>query len=408
MSIRSLGMIVGYLFTLFITRVYGAPVFGLVSLAFSLFVIVGMLGRFGLDINLVKYYSDVRQQSNIGLFYRILLKSLVISIFLGIVLYLSGGAIANGIFSKPKLQPYISWIACTIPFWSVSLICAGYLRARGQNHWFAILNNPGRFFFSLLFIVLLAKFIDDPLNAIKAHFYGVVVLAIVAFVASARAHGPLSFSTDVNSWTFVKEAIPMMLSSTVLVLLGWLDTFVLGIYETETNIGIYNVALKIATFTTFTLQAINSILAPKVARSYSEGDMATFQKTIRFSTRINFFSTLFIVVFIVVSHKWILALFGEEFKSGTTILFVLCAGQVLNSVSGSVGLILQMAGKQLIYQNIVLVALFLNLLLNFSLTPLYGTLGAATATVVSMVTWNVLGAWYIKRKMNTVSYYDFR
>ncbi len=235
-----------------------------------------------------------------------------------------------------------------------------------------------------------------------------VVLAIVAFIASVRVHGPLSLSTNVSSWSFVKEAIPMMLSSTVLVLLGWLDTFVLGIYETETNIGIYNVALKIATFTTFTLQAINSILAPKVARSYSEGDMDTFQKTIRFSTRINFFSTLLIVVLIIVAHEWLLALFGEEFKSGTTILFVLCAGQVLNSVSGSVGLILQMTGKQLIYQNIVLVALFLNILLNFSLTPLYGSLGAAAATVVSMATWNVLGAVYLKRKLNIVSYYDFK
>jgi len=174
------------------------------------------------------------------------------------------------------------------------------------------------------------------------------------------------------------------------------------------NIGIYNVALKIATFSTFSLQAINSILAPKIARSYASDDKVLFQRVIRFGARINFFSTLVIVLGIILGQKWILQFFGDDFVNGTPVLIILCIGQVISSMSGSVGVILQMTGKQGVYQNIMLVALILNLVLNFSLTPVYGNFGAAVATVVSIAAWNLIGAIYLKRNMNIVSYYDFK
>ena len=69
---------------------------------------------------------------------------------------------------------------------------------------------------------------------------------------------------------------------------------------------------------------------------------------------------------------------------------------------------MQMKGNKKAYQYIVLVALVLNGILNFTLTPIYGGFGAAIATVISMVSWNVLGALYLKRRLNIRSYYNFR
>jgi len=75
-------------------------------------------------------------------------------------------------------------------------------------------------------------------------------------------------------------------------------------------------------------------------------------------------------------------------------------------MSGSVGVIMQMTGHQKVYQNIVLIALILNIVLNFTLIPLYGILGAAIATVVSISSWNIIGAVYLKQKLNIRSYYS--
>lgn len=406
LSIRIVGIFVGYLFTYFIATQYGAAVNGLVSLAFTLFLFLSIFSRLGIDINLIRFYAiEDNFTKSKGLFTRVLLKSVLFSSILSFLLYLAKDFIVFELFKKPQFEPYIIWTALAIPFWVITSLCAGYLRAREQNKWFAFLNNPGRFLFALLFFLFLWLIHDQPLNAIIAHFYGVVVLAILSLIVAYSNIKTISLKTEESSWLFLKEAFPMMLSSTILILLGWLDTFVLGIFESNDNIGIYNVAIKIATFTSFTLQAINSILAPKLAKSHNEQDQALFNKLIRFTTTLNFYSTLIIVALIVLTHKWLLGIFGDEFVSGGSVLILLCLGQLINSMSGSVGVILQMTGKQKVYQYIVIVALFLNIILNFTLIPKFGIVGAAIATVVSISSWNVIGAVYLKRKMNIRSYY---
>ncbi|SFN46644.1 Membrane protein involved in the export of O-antigen and teichoic acid [Bizionia echini] len=400
------GVLAGYFFTYFIARHYGASVNGLVSLSFSLFLFISIFGCFGIDTNLVRFFSDkVNLENNQGIFYRVLVKSTLLSCVLAFTLYLSRNFFAEFLFNKPQLEPYIKWIALTIPFWVITLICGGMLRAKRQNSWFAFLNNPGRFLFSLLAIVCLSFYFSDPIISIKSHFYGVFFLAILSLIVATRNLDKITFKTSESSWIFLKESFPMMLSSTILVLLGWLDTFMLGIYESDDVIGVYNVALKIAALTVFSLQAINSILAPKLAESYAINDEVNFKKIINFSAKINLVLTVFTVLTIIVFHRFLLGIFGEEFLSGSVVLLIFCFGQLLNALSGSVGVILQMTGNQKKYQNIVLIALFLNLVLNFILTPIYGAIGAATATVISISSWNIMGAVYLKRKLNITSYF---
>jgi O-antigen/teichoic acid export membrane protein len=405
---RAGGFLAGYLFTYFIAKLYGASVYGLVALCFSLFVFSSIFGRLGVDINLVKFYSKEGNGNDKGLFFRVLIKSFVVSSLLACLLYVFKDFFIFKLFKKPQLDPYIIWVVLAVPFWSITLVCAGLLRAKKINNWFAFLNNPGRFLFSLFAFFILWAIVDEPLNAIKAHFYGVFFLSILAFLISVKTLQGITFKTNQNSWLFIKEAFPMMLSSTILILLGWLDTFFLGIYETDDVVGVYNVALKIAALTGFSLQAINSILAPKVAASFQNNDIISLKKMVQFSTQINFYITLGIVLFIIIFHKWILGIFGNEFIAGSLFLIVLCIGQLINSMSGSVGVILQMTGYQKVFQNIVLMALVLNVILNVILIPLYGGLGAAIATVVSISSWNITGAFYLKLKMNIKSYFSFK
>lgn len=396
----------GYLFTFLVAKYYGAATLGLISLCFSIFLFAGIMGRLGLDTNLVRYYSTEANLNDTGLFYKVLLKSFLGSSIIAIILFLLKDYIIYDIFGKPQLEPYFIWTVLAIPMWSGTLVCAGLLRARKNNRWFAFLNNPGRFSFTVLFFMILWAIADSPINAIKAHFIGIGALFVLSFYLAAQSLKKISFDSVQNSWVFLREALPMMLSSTILVLLGWLDTFVLGIYDSVDKIGIYNVALKVATLTSFTLQAINSILAPKLASSHNQGNQKQFHKLIHFTTRLNFFSTLVIVSVILIFREWILSIFGAEFIAGASILIILCIGQLINSMSGSVGVIMQMTGHQKVYQNIVLIALILNIVLNFTLIPLYGILGAAIATVVSISSWNIIGAVYLKQKLNIRSYYS--
>ncbi|GGE33810.1 oligosaccharide flippase family protein [Psychroflexus planctonicus] len=402
------GTIIGYLFTLFITVKFGANTYGLIALCFSIFLILSVVGKLGLDTNVLKFFSDDSNDKETGLFFKSILKSLLFSSIIAILLYLFRYEFVYYIFKEPKPQllPYLPWILAAIPFWSANHVCSGYLRAKKQTNAFAFFYNPSRFLFSLLILLALYTVINNPIIVIQAHFFGVLISFFLSFTWVVFKMKKIHFKNVTSSWVFTKNALPMMFSSSILILLGWMDTFVMGIYETDTEIGIYNVSLKVATLASFSLEAINSILAPKIAKSYWKKEIDNFKKLILFSTKLNFTICCIVIIFIILFNDFLLALFGEEFLAGSTILFIFCFGQFVNSFSGSVGVILQMMGKQKVYQNIVLIALALNLIATFILTPIYGGIGAATATVLSMMFWNLAGAMYLKIKLNITSYFN--
>lgn len=403
------GLLAGYVFTYLIAKEFGASEVGLVSLCFTIIMCVSIFGRLGIDVNLITHFSNTRNQDDSGLFFKVLGKAFVVSSIFALIIFFLRNVISVKLFNKPQLEPYILWTALTIPLWAIILVCAGLFRSLKKSTLFAFFNNPGRFL--LAFIALLLLFVcckEIPLLAIKAHFYGVLVLAIASILIAVKQFKVIKLSTSSNSWVFLKNAFPMMLSGAIIVFLGWTDTFVLGIYESDDTIGIYNVALKIATLTSFSLQAINSILAPKIAKYYQDDNITELKQMVRFATNTNFIITLIIVTLIFITHSYLLGLFGEEFLTGTTLLFLLCIGQLINSLSGSVGLIMQMTGLQKVYQNIVLIAFLINIVLNFMLTPKYGATGAAIATVISMAFWNIYGAVYLKRKLHLVSYFNLK
>ena len=405
MGFRGVGILVGYLFTLYITNNYGADLNGLVTLSFSIFMFASIIGRLGIDVNLIKFYARKgKWEQEPGLFYRVLIKSFIVSLLLIVILFLIEDFIIIDLFKKPQLSPYYFWGVLAIPGWVVTMLCAGALRAKGLNNWFAFFINTGRFSFALLLVWILGLFTLDPLNIIVGHFYGICLLSLIALVVVIKNFKTISLRSSTNSWSFVKDSFPMMLSSTIMVFLGWMDTFVLGVYETDENIGIYNVALKLALVASFAIEAINSSLAPKIAKLYEEHKNEQFLKLVKFSTRLNFGITTLIVAILIIFNQWFLGIFGDEFKVGSLALIILCSIHLINSAVGSVGIIMQMIGKQKQYQYIAIISLCINLTLNFLLIPIYGIIGAAIATAVSLSVWNVSGCIYLKRKENIRTY----
>ena len=89
--------------------------------------------------------------------------------------------------------------------------------------------------------------------------------------------------------------------------------------------------------------------------------------------------------------------FGEEFKLAAMALIILSISKMFSAISGSVGTFLQMVGKQNIFQNILILTAIINIGLNYILIPKHGIDGAAFASAISGVIWNVLMIIYIKK-----------
>ena len=64
---------------------------------------------------------------------------------------------------------------------------------------------------------------------------------------------------------------------------------------------------------------------------------------------------------------------------------------------GPVGVTLYMTGHESIANRIFTASAVLNVILNFALIPRFGIVGAAVATSISLIAWN-LGLWVVVRR----------
>lgn len=90
---------------------------------------------------------------------------------------------------------------------------------------------------------------------------------------------------------------------------------------------------------------------------------------------------------------------GREFLVGMDSLFILLIGQLISVLCGSVLVLLNMTGNQWTVQTILVTAAILNIMLNAILIPNLGIEGAAWATTISTIFWNVWGIRAVRKKL---------
>ena len=129
------------------------------------------------------------------------------------------------------------------------------------------------------------------------------------------------------------------------------------------------------------------------------------KKIVQQSTKTIFWVTFPVIILFLCFPKSILSAFGEEFKLAAMALIILSISKMFSAISGSVGTFLQMVGKQNVFQNILILTAVINIGLNYILIPKYGIDGAAFASAISGVIWNVLMIVYIKKNFGFYSIY---
>lgn len=397
--LRILGFLAGYLFVYYTVLYFGAEAQGRISLSFSFLMIASLICILGADVNFVKLFAIENNFQNAkGLFVKSYPFFIGTSLLISIVLFFNSHWISINIFKDAELDPFLKWTAPSIVFYTLMLINASVFRGLRLNTLYVFLFNSGRFIFALAFLsFFLFIWTRDPVVVAIAHTASVAVLFFISLWYLRKHLSPLSKQTSYRVASFIKDSFPMFLSASMIVLLGWADTIILGIYETSSTVGMYSVALKIATVVSFSLQAVDSILAPKLSHAFHSNNNVLFKKLIRFSTLINAIFSIVTVLGIIIFKDFILNIFGPEFIAASTALVILCIGQLFNSVVGPMGSIFQMTGYQKIFQNILIVAFVINLVLNLMLIQQYGINGVAFATAFSLIFSKIASAFYVKK-----------
>ena len=135
----------------------------------------------------------------------------------------------------------------------------------------------------------------------------------------------------------LKTAIPLFFVSTSSVVLASSDVIMLGWLSNSKEVGLFTVAARIALLTSFFLQVTNSAVAPKIATLYHKKNIDELEKMIQKVTGGLFFIGIITFFILVFAGKWILGIWGNEFKEAYWILVILGFGQLINLSTGAVG-----------------------------------------------------------------------
>ena len=404
--IRVLGLLVAYAFTLFVTRKLGASAWGIFTICFTILQIVSAIGRLGLDTALLRFIAQYNAQGRREAAKYIYLKS--ISVVIPFSLLLSGGlyllapVLAGKIFGKEYLTPYIRLIAFAVLPFTLLYINSESLRALKRILEYAVCQNLLPFLVALLIIAGLFFFYDE-IHSLRIFIIIYVISIIISVLVSLifiekefRKKG--TFKMSISHKHFFSIYIFMFASNSLNLMLSWTDTIMLGIFRSEEEVGIYSVVLRILLPFSIVWVAINSISAPKFA--VLSDNKKSLQGVVTKSTNLLFLISLSQTLIIFSMGEYILEFFGKEFGEGKYALFIISIGYLIKSFFGLSIDLMNMTNMHKYLFFINLSTFVLNIFINFIMIPVYGIVGAATSTMVSICVSSIARFIVIKNKLN--------
>lgn len=410
--LKVVGLLVGYGLAIFITNKFGAFVFGQYVTALLIVEILGIISRLGIDTALVRFISRYVHKGASRLINKLFFKSIAIvtlsAVIFNLLLLFFSDYVADFMNLDEEYLLIVSFSFIPLVLFHMNTQA---IRGLKKMMSFSFLNNVAITLFTFIIIIVLVAFSFSEKLPIYAYVMSVFVMTISSYFLWFYHRSKIDDSEHNNSESelstkaLFKVSVPLLLGQSMMLIMGKVDLFMLANMTSSDQVGIYNIALKLSMLAYMGLMAVNSIAAPKFSEIHSSGNVDALKKIVQQSTKTIFWVTLPVIILFLAFPKSILSVFGEEFKLAAMALIILSVSKMFSAISGSVGTFLQMVGKQNVFQNILIFTAIINIALNYVLIPSYGIDGAAFASALSGVIWNVLMIIYIKKNFGFYSIY---
>lgn len=197
-----------------------------------------------------------------------------------------------------------------------------------------------------------------------------------------------------------QAAMPLAMLAGLKLINAHTGTIMLGVIRSDEEVGVYRVVVQVAMLVVFGLQAINQVMQPYFARLHARGELERLQRLVTYSARIILLAALpLVLVMLAFGGPLLDFLFGAEYRLGAIALAILALGQLVNAAMGSVGMLLNMTGHERDTVRGVAIAAVSNVVLNLALIPTFGLEGAAAATAITLLIWNLILRYSVQLRL---------
>lgn len=164
-----------------------------------------------------------------------------------------------------------------------------------------------------------------------------------------------------------------------------LDTVMLGIMTTNTDVGLYNAAIKIKAVLVGIVTSLGAVLLPRASYYVEKGNLEEFYNVSKKAVRFIFLAAVPMMVFFMIYAKpCIMLLSGTDFEGAVLPMQIIMPTLLFIGLSNLLGIqMLIPLGLEKIVLYSEIAGAVVDLLLNYILIPKYAAAGAATGTLVA-------------------------
>jgi O-antigen/teichoic acid export membrane protein len=400
-SVKLLAVGLSFLSTILITKITSIEVSGKFFFLQSIIVPLSVVMRLGFEHRIVREISARDfSKARISFFSWGIIKKVI---FMYLILFFICIAVT-------KFQYiYITTLAlCTSLFISTSMLFGFFFQAKRNIILMHLLQ--GFITNSLFCVFLLYSFMFDKSyseNFLLFIFSLSWLMSILLGYFLWIKISSVNFNDDLKIILSIKENLNVISVNFLNQCIQWGIPFMLGISLLEAQVAEYVVAYKIAMLFSILLISVNSYIMPKIALCISEEntyDLEVLVKKVTCRLSLLACPVLFLLIFFAPYFTFFL---GDEYLSSVNMFRILCVAQLINVVSGSVGVILNMANLE---KNVLTSSFISVLFLTLSclvLVPIYGGNGAAISQVVSVFVQMAVLSYYVKKNFGFIPLFFF-
>lgn len=398
--IKILATVGAYLFTYYISREYGPEGNGIIAFVLTLSVLLAALYNLGLNtyaVKIIPYFKHQKNDQGAWVFY-------INSLLTILGMTTAGSLILSGmgyLLFTDSLAQELNLVSILVFPLSFLLFISHIFKAQKNILVFSFLQNNIAQGLALLLLLIPVWGYASPIQPAYALTLAVLILAAIGFLLYKPVKGPTFQSSTVKYSLILRDAVPMMAGGLAFMVLNLSDRLMLRFLDTTPELGIYDVVLRLTNLSLIAILSLNAIAEPKFSELHAAHALRRLKKMAQKVTFTGIILSLPIIILLAFFPRFFLGLFGThgEFLTGTSTLYILLAGQLINVLCGAVLVLLNMTGHQRNVQRILITAALINIGLNFILIPLFGIDGAAVATTVTTFIWNLWALWIVHKKL---------
>lgn len=410
--INSINRVFTIIIGILLVRVLGKTQYGIYTYVLSMVVILIIPVEYGLSNLIVRETAKADSTKQPGLMFgvwrwsfKVTFAISIILVLIGLVAYLLWG---KAYFSSNELNTFL-WGLTILVFLAVMHISNAALRGQKKivlGQITDLIFMPA--LFTAMFILIWLT-LPHTLTSTSA----MALRSIASFLALVISLGFLYWKTPkrvflskpiAKTREWINSVMPLGLSSGLNMLKNHASILILGFFVSAGEIGAYQIAVSTAALAALVLHSMNTLLAPHFASYYAKNETKRLQQLVTISSRVVFLFNLFMTIIFVGWGKTLLSwVFGRDTIDAYPALLVLLAGQLVNSLVGSVAFLLNMTGHEKDVMKVIGISTIINVLINVILTPHLGITGAAIATSISLIFAQITMFIIVKKRLGITS-----